>query len=123
VITRLRDGFDAVAPGEPGQDQRLRDLQDALTSLTGVAGFTGERSFAAFAAELSSDAQVRALQASERATTEAGRRDLLADAETNAMAVDSDAELARLLVVEQVFAANARVVSVVDELLERLIAL
>ena len=43
------------------------------------------------------------------------RQSTLAEQETNATGVDTDAELQSLMLVEQAYAANARVLSVIDD--------
>lgn len=122
-VTRLRDGLNATALGDLADPTVLRGLQDALFNPVAAAagsGFFGQRSSAGFAAEFSSGIFSASVDADGRAAIQAGRFDTLADAETNLVGVDTDQQLARLLVVEQAFAANARVIQVVDELLEEL---
>lgn len=120
---RIRDGIAAAAPGEVGDSGVLRGLQDALRELRGAPAGTdlsGVRGAAAFAAEFSSLTLARAASAEAESSFRTGRTQELSDAELSRIGVDTDQELARLLVVEQAFAANARVVQVIDELLERL---
>ena len=121
---RLRDGLSAATPGEVGRDDLLRALQDAFAeSVTAPAtaeALTGARGAAGFAAELSS-AVFTATAAEEGAAAFArGRADVLFDAERSEVGVDTDQELSRLLIVEQTFAASAKVVEVIDDLLARL---
>ena len=120
---RMRDGVAAAAPGEVGESSVLRALQDAFAEAVSAptgSRLTGDRSTAGFAAEISSFALTEAAIADEGAVFEAGRATALADAEQQLIGVDTDQELSQLLVVEQAFAANARVIRVVDELLETL---
>ncbi len=49
------------------------------------------------------------------------RQTALADSEANAIGVDTDSELQSLILVEQAYAANARVLSVIDDLLNLLL--
>jgi flagellar hook-associated protein 1 FlgK len=49
------------------------------------------------------------------------RQSTLAEQESHLTGVDSDAELESLMLVEQTYAANARVLSVIDELMKLLL--
>lgn len=125
-VSRLRDGIGAVTPGETGQASVLRGIQDALREPVAVPlglGITGSRGTAGFAAEMSSAALVQVDAAEEEAVFRGGRADALLDAERAEVGVDTDQELSRLLVVERTYAANARVIEVVDQLLARLMQL
>lgn len=120
---RLRDGLGAAAPGDAGNGAILRGLQDALAARVDAPGgsvLTGSRGAAGFAAELSAASLASAASAETASVFSIGRADELRDAEKARTGVDTDQELARLLVVEQSFAANARVIEVIDELMERL---
>lgn len=120
----LRDGINSMMPGDQGDDRVLRGLQDALTeplAITSAPGLSGQRGNAAFVAQFSGFALSASVDADARAALQAGRLETLSDAEANAVGVDTDRELADLLLIEQAFAANARVIQVVDELLERLL--
>ncbi|MEO0360693.1 MAG: flagellar hook-associated protein FlgK [Pseudomonadota bacterium] len=123
-VTRLRDGVAAAAPGDTGNGALLRALQDALQAPAAApagTSFTGDRSFSGFAVELSSGALAASSTADGRAGFTAGQLAALNDAELGDIGVDTDQELSRLLLVEQAYAANARVIQVVDELFARLL--
>ncbi|QIE55390.1 flagellar hook-associated protein FlgK [Pikeienuella piscinae] len=125
-LFRLRDGIGAATEGDVGASAVLRGLQDALVAQVAApsgSGLSGSRSAAGFAAEISAQLLTRAASAESEAVYQRGRADEFSDAQLARTGVDTDQELARLLVVEQAFAANARVISVVDELLARLINL
>ncbi|MFN3961107.1 MAG: flagellar hook-associated protein FlgK [Parvularculaceae bacterium] len=120
-ITRLRDGLYGAGPGPSGSNTFLINLIGALDSprsapLPGGALQT--------ASELT--ANVSALRASaysefqrEAASSDAFLK-TLAEEELSTIAVDTDAELQQLLIIEQSYAANARVIEVVGRLIERL---
>ncbi|MEX2518496.1 MAG: flagellar basal body rod C-terminal domain-containing protein, partial [Paracoccaceae bacterium] len=125
-VFRLRDGIGAAAPGDVGISSVLRGLQDAMEELRAAppgSALSGLRSAAGFAGVFSADVVSRANATENEANFRAGRQYELIDAELSRTGVDTDQQMARLLVVEQAFAANARVVQVIDELLERLINL
>lgn len=121
--TRLRDGLGAAFPGVEGDARVLRGLQDALTAPQPIAGvnLTGARGIAGFSTELSANLLASSSVAAEEAVNQTGRADLLRAAELAEIGVDTDQELSRLLQVEQAFAANARVIEVVDTLMQRLL--
>lgn len=119
---RLRDGLGATAAGVEGDSRILRALQDVfLEPVTLSGGFSPARSVAGFASALSAGLLADASVASSAAAAETGRADVLRAAELSEIAVDTDQELSRLLQVEQAFAANARVIEVVDTLMQRLL--
>ena len=121
--TRLRDGLGATAPGTEGDNRILRGLQDALTTPSAVSAaiFSGARGIAGFSTELSAGLLASSSAATEDAANQTGRADTLRAAELSEIGVDTDQELSRLLQVEQAFAANARVIEVVDTLMQRLL--
>lgn len=126
AVFRLRDGIEAASPGDVGISSVLRGLQDVMEELRAAppgSGLTGQRGAAGFAGIFSADVISRANAAENEATFRTARQDELIDAELSRTGVDTDQQMARLLVVEQAFAANARVVQVIDGLLERLINL
>jgi len=120
---RLRDGLGAATQGPVGDASGLHRLIEALaTKQPPASGGLGAsaRDAAGFAADLGSaigtvrdGAEADLTRASARATTLA--EDLAADG------VDSDAEMQKLLVIEQAYAANARVVSTVQSMIDRLL--
>lgn len=122
-VWRMRDGLGAVAPGPAGVDALPRDLLGALGALrpapiaSGLGGAFGLTELAGGAAGLRMSADARAETAAAEA---AGRRVRLTEAEAAMVGVTGDDELARLLRIEQSYAANARVIATVDAMLRRL---
>ncbi|MEM6438339.1 MAG: flagellar hook-associated protein FlgK [Pseudomonadota bacterium] len=121
---RLRDGVASPAAGPSGEDALPRAMLAALTDRTAPAAATGLIEDAGFA-DLVAGIAGLALSARASAETEAsfqsGRVAGFAAAEDVASGVTTDDELARLLAVEQAYAANARVVQTVDSLLRQLL--
>lgn len=121
---RLRDGVNAAAPGASGEDRLPRALLSALAERlvpdpsSGLSDAYGFAELAAGAASLRLSAQASAEAAS---AFQAGRVEAFSAAEDIAEGVTSDDELARLLAVEQAYAANARVIQTVDALLRQLL--
>ncbi|MFT6227178.1 MAG: flagellar hook-associated protein 1 FlgK, partial [Paracoccaceae bacterium] len=120
---RLRDGMNAVAEGAAGSDMILRSFLSSLTdprtpsANAGVGGLYGASDLAS---ELTSIAANGAAQAQVMLENREARLELAATTEAAVMGVDTDQELAHLLLVEQAYAANARVLQTVDTLLKRL---
>lgn len=124
-LWRLRDGLGAATPGPPGSSALLDGWRLALASARQPAsgGFmAGERS----AVALAGDALSRVATARIDADGEAGFATAFAAALQKLEAdggVDTDHELQDLMQVEQAYAANARVVKAVDEMLQQLLGL
>ncbi|MEL6792983.1 MAG: flagellar hook-associated protein FlgK [Pseudomonadota bacterium] len=124
--SRLRDGVAAAATGDTGNAAVLIGLLDAFEASRAApvgSDLSGARTFAGFAEEASTLYLSRAATRADAAAFETGKATALADAVATEQSVDSDQQLAQLLVVERAFAANARVVNVVDEMLENLLTL
>lgn len=121
---RLRDGLGAAAPGLSGEAGFLHAQIDMLTALRSApsGGVATGRSFAGMVSDhLSGVGQAR--QAAERDQAHsAARLNTLRD-EVLRQGVDTEAELQRLLQIEQMFAANARVVSAAQEMIDQLIGM
>lgn len=123
AVWRLRDGLGAAGPGDAGQAAGLIALGEALAALR-VPASGGFGDAARGAAGLAAD--LLTLTAGARQAGEAGlaaaaaRGEALRTAEL-AGGVDSDAELQRLMLIEQAYAANARVIRTIDEMLRRLL--
>jgi flagellar hook-associated protein 1 FlgK len=124
-VWRLRDGLGAAAPGNPGDASLLHALHDALSNLRTPAsgGFPPEaRTAAGLAADLTSNV-ARARLGQEAAQAFAGAEfEAIREIELR-RGVDTDAELQTLLEIEKAYAANARVVATVDEMLNTLLGL
>ncbi|MEY4984824.1 MAG: hypothetical protein RIR62_3090 [Pseudomonadota bacterium] len=121
ALWRLRDGLSATTPGPGGDGARLSALAEALSSLRppaspAVAGDPGARSLSGLAGEFLSASAAERLSAEADATHHAARSDALVKMELD-QGVDTDAELQDLLLIEQAWAANARVIKTVDDLI------
>ncbi|PIE16064.1 MAG: flagellar hook-associated protein FlgK [Rhodobacterales bacterium] len=122
AVWRLRDGIGAATPGDVGNAHLLQNMSQALTAArTPASGsFAGS---AKSAARISSDFLSRistAHQANETQLVFAQTKVNTLTAEEMRSGVDTDHEMQQLLLVEQSFAANARVMQTVDELLQTL---
>jgi flagellar hook-associated protein 1 FlgK len=119
---RLRDGLAATGQGLAGNGALLTAMSKALSSRqVSVSGILSAQasSIHGVVAHLQSDAAA-ALNAQERQEVFAAvRRDALLEAE-RAGGVDTDSEMQKLLLIEQSYAANARVLETVGKLIDTL---
>jgi flagellar hook-associated protein 1 FlgK len=122
--SKFRDGLGSTSPGPAGDDTIVRNFIDAFTkSLTPPSSLGASRDLypaeaAAFLAAYSAGGLVDA------ETSQAGAAALqqgLKEAELMETGVDTDKELQNLLIIEQAYAANARVIQAVGEMMDALI--
>ncbi|MEM8741210.1 MAG: flagellar hook-associated protein FlgK [Pseudomonadota bacterium] len=124
ALFRLRDGLGAAAEGAAGDDTVLTALTDAVKAVApapAASGIAGNHSVAGLAGEVAAVLQGNAARAEQETGYRAGEQAARLTAELSVTAVDSDAELQRLLKIEQNYAANARVIETVDFLMRRLL--
>ncbi len=125
ALWRLRDGLGAAQPGPAGNTALLGDWRKAL--VVGRAPQSGDfMPGARSAAALAGDLVTRIATDRVAADTEASHATAFASALEKIEAeagVDTDRELQDLMQVEQAYAANARVVKMVDEMLRQLLGL
>ncbi|MGL6212152.1 MAG: flagellar hook-associated protein FlgK [Paracoccaceae bacterium] len=125
ALWRLRDGLDANAPGPTGDARLLNVAQAALTERRNPSSPTfmdGERSLSTLASDMLSGIAARRLTAEGEASYSAARADGLRAMELQG-GVDSDQEIQSLLLIEQNYAANAKVVQTVDEMIKLLLGM
>lgn len=123
-VWRLRDGINAATQGNVGSPTILTNLLDAAqTARAPVAGLGIVESLglSGFASEFTTQLSTRQYQADSRSAFLNTLGTSLREAEAATSGVDTDSELQKLILVEQAYAANARVMSVVDSLMHRLL--
>ena len=121
-LWRLRDGMGATSEGAVGNATLLTAMLDAMQSSKAVDenGIQGRFTASDLSAHLSS------LGGQQRVTHEANlgasRTEflLLQEAEAEYSGVDIDTEMQRLLLIEQAYSANARVIDVTNQLIRKL---
>jgi len=121
---RLRDGIGALAQGNVGESgllirmaSVLGDIRPASTNL----GLSIAMSAAGFAEEITSFWASESFRADEDNAYKHSMHTLFRAEELHATGVDTDKEMQSLLIIEQAYAANARVISVLDGLMKRLL--
>ena len=120
---RLRDGLNAIVPGPTGRAPLLQDLTTALTDtnglLSGNLGATARSASGHIAAMMGDFGQQRL---SIDRTVSFARANQAGLVETElSLGVNSDDELQRLLLVEQAYSANARLIQTADEMINTLL--
>ncbi len=120
---KLRSGLGAAGPGDPGDARQLSAFGDALTEarpIPGAAFGTANMSAAEIAEALMSKVGTNAHYASEQKTQAASAQLEMQRIEAE-QGVDTDTELQHMMRIEQAYSANARILSVVDELMQTLL--
>ncbi|WP_424932990.1 flagellar hook-associated protein FlgK [Amaricoccus macauensis] len=123
-IWRLRDGLSAASEGDKGFTEFVLAMSDAMATDRSPAGFTYQTASAdssAMASGIASYFSGLADRADEDMSFLSSLQASLAQNEINETGVDSDEELAHLMVLEDAYAANARVMSAIDELMQRIL--
>lgn len=119
---RLRDGLGAVSAGATGNSQLLQDIQTALNALRvpasgnfGSGAQSAGQLQTAFLGEIGTAREIN-----DQALSFSAARFSAANTQLLEDGVDSDQEMQRLLLIEQAYAANARMMQVVDEMMQTL---
>jgi len=123
-LWRLRDGINALAQGPAGDDSQLRRMVDAMMAERTPAAATGliNLSSATELAEgVSALVAAQAVRAEDTTAYNAGQFDILRESELSITGVDTDYEMQQLVMIEQAYAANARVISTADQLMKTLL--
>lgn len=125
ALWHLRSGLGASEAGPVGETGLLAAMQGALTEsrTTASGGFSQlGRSLAELGAAFQGLASAESGQAASEASFASARTDALTQSEL-AQGVDTDQEMQNLLIVEQAYNANARVIQTIDELLQVLLGI
>lgn len=122
-LYRLRDGIGATAEGPAGNGDQLNRL---ITAFTGartaptVLGTGGSQGAAGLASQVSANVSFEDRNASEASIFAGTRFDVARQSELEVIGVDTDQELQELLLVEQAYAANSRVIQTVQQMMQTL---
>ncbi len=125
ALWRLRDGLGAASPGDVGNAALLNDLKTTLTAsrIPASGGFIGAgRSASSLAAEFLS------LVGADRRDAEAALGFSTAQQDTLKLmelrtGVDTDYEMQKLMLIEQAYAANARVITTAGEMIQTILGM
>ena len=122
-LWRLRSGIGAVTAVATGDSTRLSALSAALTTqrLTASGGLeAGSRSLSGLASDVMSWVASQRLTAESTASYSAARAETLRATEAG-QGIDTDVELQDLMLIEQAYAANAKVISSIDQMFQTLL--
>lgn len=125
ALWRLRDGLGATVQGDVGDASLLQAFGTALTlTRTPASGAFAStvRSSSGLASDFLSRIGTDRQSTEESETFHAARYDALKVLELQD-GVDTDMEMQQLLLIEQAYAANARVVQTVDDMIQQLLRL
>ena len=120
----LRSGIATTESTETGYGNHLQRLAEALSAARTPVGWTTQVAAADAGVMASNLASYYATHANSTESDRAfmvARQASLAEQEQNRTGVDSDTELQTLMVVEQAYSANARVMTVIDDLMQTLL--
>lgn len=123
ALWKLRDGLGATVQGALGNAGLLNDLASALTAQRAPVsgGFSvGTRSYDTLVADMVSGIATLRLTAESETSFATARYDHLRTIEL-AGGVDTDQEMQTLLLIEQAYSANARVIKASSEMIQTLL--
>ena len=125
ALYRIRDGINATTEGPPGNGDILNGYYNWLLAPLNVSAgqLQGTYSLAGMAAEVSSLAGYRQVSADALNSSTQTQLNVLRDAEIAETGVDIDNQMQDLLLIEQSYAANARVIEVASQMINRLMEL
>lgn len=122
---RLRDGLGAAVPGAVGNAQQINAFHQALTATRTPSDprfGTGDMTASQVGAALLSRVAQNESLATERLTFASASRTEMQKLELE-QGVDTDVELQMLMQIEQAYAANARMIETVGEMMDTLLRL
>ncbi|MEM9475712.1 MAG: flagellar hook-associated protein FlgK [Pseudomonadota bacterium] len=124
-VWRLRDGIAAGAEGPPADGTQLAafvSMMEGQQTFDAAAGLGTSSTLAEFAAALGADQQRVRTDAEELRETFRTSAASLEATRSSLSGVNVDDELQQLILIEQSYAANSRVITVVSEMVDTLLA-
>ncbi len=120
---RLRDGLGATVQGPPGNNEILINLSNAFETVqnVNVPGLQGGFTATDLVAQLGTLAGQQRIQNESTFSSISLQFDTVQRAEAAEIAVDIESELQALLLIEQAYAANARVIEAAGQMVNQLI--
>lgn len=122
---RIRDGIGAAVEGTVGDARQINRLSDALSVLRAPLSGSfagGNRSAVNLVAAYASDVSANQMQIEQQLSFANARLTELTERQL-AGGVDSDAEFQHLLTIEQNYAANARMIQTIEEMMDQILRL
>jgi flagellar hook-associated protein 1 FlgK len=124
-LWRLRDGIGAATEGPTGFATTLQNMLDAITTVRplNANGLQGNFSSVELAAQLATISGQKRVNYEATVSSTSVQYTTMADAELSETGVDVDAQMQELLLIEQTYAANARVIEIASQMINRLMEL
>jgi flagellar hook-associated protein 1 FlgK len=121
-LRHLRDGLGSTNAGPPGDNSILSALFDAMAATRSIGSGRLQGSFTAsgLAAGFASVTGQMRLSSEAVQSSAATQHSLLVESERSETGVDVDEQMQQLLLIEQAYAANARVIETANQMLQRL---
>lgn len=122
AVWRLRDGLGAATPGSPGDNTILSNLSNAFETVRSISvpGLQGGFTATDLVAQLGSLAGQKRVQNESVLSSTTLQFGAVQQAEGDATSVDIEQEMQNLLIIEQAFAANARVIEAASQMVRQL---
>ena len=124
-VWRIRDGLGATSPGAGSETVQinafLAGLDTAMNAATGT-GIPAEVTLRDFSAEMITSQAATRARAENDFNAAASAAEVVVSARRNSEGVNIDDEMQQLLLIEQSYAANSRVLTAVSEMIDTLIA-
>ncbi|PTB92460.1 flagellar hook-associated protein FlgK [Marinobacter sp. B9-2] len=124
-VWRIRDGLGATSPGAGSETVQinafLAGLDTAMNAATGT-GIPAEVTLRDFSAEMITSQAATRARAENDFNAAASAAEVVMSARRNSEGVNIDDEMQQLLLIEQSYAANSRVLTAVSEMIDTLIA-
>lgn len=121
---RFRTGINALGPGEIGQNTTLRNYVDAMQAFVSPASgmsASNDMSATGFAGQFAAFVAHESVFNEDLLSFELTKAEEFKEAELVSVGVDTDTELQSLMEVETAYAANAKMMAILDELINRLL--
>lgn len=122
---RMRDGMGAAVPGAAGDSTQINafvDMLDSATSFDPAAGLADTETIGGYVALMISAQQNRRAEAENARDGHSAGADTIQAARLGFSGVNIDDELQQLMLIEQAYGANSRVLTTVSEMIDTLLA-
>ncbi|MFN3214037.1 MAG: flagellar hook-associated protein FlgK [Henriciella sp.] len=122
AVWRLRDGLGAVTPGPPGDNTILSNMSGAFDTVNAISvpGLQGGFAYSDLVAQLGSLTGQQRIQNESVLSSISLQHQTIREAEARETGVDIETEMQDLLIIEQAYAANARVIQTASQMLTEL---
>lgn len=124
-VWRIRDGLGATGPGDAADSSQISAFIAALNTPVGASSSTGipaDIILKDFGAEMVTAQATERIRAENNFNAASSAAEVVMSARRNAEGVNIDDEMQQLLLIEQSYAANSRVLTTVSEMIDTLIA-